>query len=892
MNLDEISLTPAMKQYRKVKEQYPDCVIFFRMGDFYEMFYEDAKTASKALNITLTKRSGAPLAGIPIRNLETYLNRMIQQGFKVAICEQLEDPRNVKGRVVERDVVRIITPGTITIPELLNSKANNYLMSVFKPEKGNVGIALSDISTGEFSATEIETEEELKNELTRFSPSEIIVSETSGLQFEIFTTKFDDRFFSYNNAYKELVQHFNVLNLEGYGFEQKENAVVAAGALLRYLNETQKGSTKQVTKLTLFKPTNFMVLDKSTVRNLELVSNIRDGSARGSLVEAIDKTCTSMGSRMLRKWILNPLLDVKQINERLDAVGELTRKTLAREELKEILTNFQDVERIITKISNNTANARDLVALKESLLKVPKIKFQIKDFKSSIFKKIMQMHELDQEIKLIEGAIKESPSAKITEGGMIKKGYSKELDDLREISHGGKEWVAKLEAQEREITGINTLRVGFNGAHGYYVEVSKKYANAVPASYIRKQTLVNAERYITPELKEKEIAILGAEDKINILEYEVFQEIAKKVSERIKEIQEIGTNVSMLDVLISFAVSAVSHNYTKPEITEELVIELKNARHPVIEILQKEAYIPNDVKLDVKERLLIITGPNMAGKSCYMRQIALIQLLSQTGSFVPAEKAKIGIVDRIFTRVGAYDDIAMGQSTFMVEMTETANILNNATERSLVILDEIGRGTSTYDGISIAWGVAEYIYERVHARTLFATHYHQLNKLSEKFSHVKNYNIAVKETKDGIIFLRKIIEGGTDKSYGIQVARLAGLPDEVLDKSREIMSILEKEDEIGDKLYDRMHKIEDNSLQEIEKKLKLREKVESDESKPLEKVSENKELKPVQPKKDAPLTVEQIEEQKEQKIKNQLETLKLKEEKMKKNTETKLDRFF
>jgi DNA mismatch repair protein MutS len=675
-------------------------------------------------------------------------------------------------------------------------------------------MAIADISTGEFIATELDSKEQLSNEITRFSPAEIIVPENSNLKTDTYKTRFEGRFFSFENAYKELTQHFNVINLEGYGIEQKEKAVMAAGALLRYLNDTQKNSTKQVTKIRYFETSSHMILDRSTIRNLELVKNIVDGTTRGSLLETIDKTITNMGSRLLRKWLLNPLLEIKKINKRLDAVQEISKNTLLREELKEILNEISDVERLITKISNNTANARDLIALKKSLEAVPKIKSLLRETRSELLSKIRNMKELKEEIELIEKAIKENPSAKLTEGGMVRKGYSNQLDELREITHGGKDWIAKLEAEEKAKTGIPTLRVSFNKVHGYYVEITKKYSEQVPATYIRKQTLVNAERYITPELKDKEAAILGAEDKINMLEYEIFQQVSKKVSEKIKEIQEIGENVAVLDVLISFAVSAIENRYTKPVLIEDSILEIQEARHPVVEQLQKEQFIPNNAKLNSDERLLIITGPNMAGKSCYMRQIAVIQLLSQIGCFVPAKSAKIGIVDRIFTRVGAYDDLSMGQSTFMVEMNETANILNNATQKSLVILDEIGRGTSTFDGIAIAWAVAEYIYEKIGARTLFATHFHQLNKLADKFEKVRNYNIAVKETKDSIIFLRKIIEGGTDRSYGVQVARLAGLPKEVIEKSMKIMNQLEMEDEIADRIHKPLKKPKEPGFEE------------------------------------------------------------------------------
>ncbi|MCK4670101.1 MAG: DNA mismatch repair protein MutS [Nanoarchaeota archaeon] len=800
-------LTPAMEQFVRVKKEYPDCILFFRMGDFYEMFFEDAKTASRVLDITLTKRGSAPLAGVPWHALEPNLAKMVKAGYKVAIVEQTEDPRTVKGRIVNRDVDRIVTPGTIITPSLLDEKSNNYLMSVIK-KNGKYGVAVADISTGLFMTTELEDYEKLSNEVSRLEPAECIIpekyvddKEKKDFKIDCFISKYPEHFFSYSSAYKELIRHFNVLNLEGFGIENKDLAICAAGALLAYLKETQRGKVKQITSIKSFVPDEFMVIDSSTIRNLELMRNIRDNSKRGSLIATIDATVTSMGSRLLRQWIQHPLLDVALINKRLDAVEELTNQTLVREELKHILEKVADIERLIARITNLSANARDLVALKDSLKLIPDIRTQLFGMSSSLLKQIREIKEMPEIVEKVEKAIKDNPSAKLKEGNIIRKGYNEQLDEFRSLIHGGKDWLLKLEAEEKARTGISTLRVGFNRVHGYYIEITKRFAEKIPAEYIRKQTLVNSERYITPALKEKEEQILGAEEKINDLEYELFMQIIESISTRIEDIQNIANNLAMLDVIVSFSAIAVQYDYCRPKISNKYDLYIKEGRHPVIEVLQLEPYVPNDCRLSKDERLLIITGPNMAGKSSYMRQIAIIQLTAQIGSFIPAKEAELGIVDRIFTRVGAYDDLTMGQSTFMVEMTETANILNNATARSLIILDEIGRGTSTYDGISIACSVAEYIYETIGAKTLFATHYHQLNKLAERFSAVRNYNIAVAEKKDDIIFIRKIIEGGTDKSYGIQVAKLAGLPKTVIERSKKIMTQLEMEDEIASRLH-------------------------------------------------------------------------------------------
>jgi len=810
-----MSLSPGMQQYMKIKNEHPDCLVLFRMGDFYETFYEDAKTAAKELNIVLTARGKgekrAPLAGIPFHAIEPYLAKLIKKGYKVALVEQMEDPRFAKG-LVKRDLVRIITPGTVLESSLLNEKQNNYVMAVM-PEKDSYGIALADISTGEFITTQFRGAAKLITEIAKFSPAEIILPlsiEESDVSKDLKKTSivhsFDDRYFWLQKAYATIKDHFEVHSLEGFGCEHQELSISASGALLSYLKETQKTKLSYLNNLHTFSTDDFMMLDSVTQRNLELLKNIRDGTTRGTLLETLDKTSTSMGSRMLRKWIVRPLLSVAEIQQRLDAVDELVNNIMMREELKEKFSTVQDMERLISRVMFGNANARDLVALKDSLLNIPKIKELLKNVRSLLLNKLRTLDELKELIALLEKAIKDEPSASLRDGNIIKKGYNKELDDLHEITKNGKNWVTEFEAQEKAKTGIKTLRVSYNKVFGYFIEVTKANLKLVPSYYIRKQTQVNSERFITDELKDKESLILGAEEKITNLEYELFQYVIRKVSEKTKEIQDISKNIAQLDCLLALAHVAAHHNYVKPDVLVGDKIAIKEGRHPVVEQIEGCSFVPNDCDLGESNKLLIITGPNMVGKSTWMRQIALTVLMAQIGSFVPAQSASIGIVDRIFTRVGAYDDLTMGQSTFMVEMSETANILNNATDKSLIILDEIGRGTSTYDGVSLAWAIAEYIHNNVGAKTLFATHYHQLNKLEEKYKGVKNYNITVKEVEDRIIFLRKIVKGGTDKSYGIHVAKLAGVPKEVIARSKSIMNMLEMEDEIGARLHNGLKK--------------------------------------------------------------------------------------
>ena len=806
------ALTPMMQQYMAIKEQYKDCILFYRLGDFYEMFYDDALTASRELEITLTgKNCGqeerAPMCGVPYHAVDVYLNKLVAKGYKVAICEQAEDPKQAKG-IVKREVIRIVTPGTNLSQQALDEGRNTYLMCLVY-DNNQFGLAITDISTGDFYTTEVATLKELYDEIHRFSPSEIICNDSfymSGASLDDFKDRLhvsvstlDTWYMDEAVSVQKIKEHFKVASLDGLGLTDFPSGTLAVGALLLYLYETQKNTLDNLTKITPYRSGGYMIIDSATNRNLELIETLREKQKKGSLLWVLDKTKTAMGARLMRNWIEQPLIEKKKITTRQDAVEELYNDMITREEIREYLNAVYDLERLVTRISYRTANPRDLIAFKTSLGMIPPVKQLLSQAKSAELKEIDERMDCLEDIyDLIEKSIQDEPPIMIREGGMIKEGYNEDVDKFRLSRTEGKTWLAELEAREKEKTGIKNLRVRYNKVFGYYLEVTNSYKELVPEDWTRKQTLANAERYITPELKELEDMILGAEDKLAALEYDLYCEVRDSIGEQVVRIQETAKAIAHLDVLASLACVAQSNDYVRPSINTKGVIDIQGGRHPVVEKMNNnQMFIDNDTYLDNKNhRISIITGPNMAGKSTYMRQSALIVLMAQIGSFVPAKSANIGIVDRIFTRVGASDDLASGQSTFMVEMTEVANILRNATSRSLLILDEIGRGTSTFDGLSIAWAVVEHISnpKLLGAKTLFATHYHELTELEGKLDSVNNYCIAVREQGDDIIFLRKIIRGGADKSYGIQVARLAGVPDSVIDRAKEIASWLEETD--------------------------------------------------------------------------------------------------
>ena len=806
------ALTPMMQQYMAIKEQYKDCILFYRLGDFYEMFYDDALTASRELEITLTgKNCGqeerAPMCGVPYHAVDVYLNKLVAKGYKVAICEQAEDPKQAKG-IVKREVIRIVTPGTNLSQQALDEGRNNYLMCLVY-DNNQFGLAITDISTGDFYTTEVATLKELYDEIHRFSPSEIICNDSfymSGASLDDFKDRLhvsvstlDTWYMDEAVSVQKIKEHFKVASLDGLGLTDFPSGTLAVGALLLYLYETQKNTLDNLTKITPYRSGGYMIIDSATNRNLELIETLREKQKKGSLLWVLDKTKTAMGARLMRNWIEQPLIEKKKITARQDAVEELYNDMITREEIREYLNAVYDLERLVTRISYRTANPRDLIAFKTSLGMIPPVKQLLSQAKSAELKEIDERMDCLEDIyDLIEKSIQDEPPIMIREGGMIKEGYNEDVDKFRLSRTEGKTWLAELEAREKEKTGIKNLRVRYNKVFGYYLEVTNSYKELVPEDWTRKQTLANAERYITPELKELEDMILGAEDKLAALEYDLYCEVRDSIGEQVVRIQETAKAIAHLDVLASLACVAQSNDYVRPSINTKGVIDIQGGRHPVVEKMNNnQMFIDNDTYLDNKNhRISIITGPNMAGKSTYMRQSALIVLMAQIGSFVPAKSANIGIVDRIFTRVGASDDLASGQSTFMVEMTEVANILRNATSRSLLILDEIGRGTSTFDGLSIAWAVVEHISnpKLLGAKTLFATHYHELTELEGKLDSVNNYCIAVREQGDDIIFLRKIIRRGADKSYGIQVARLAGVPDSVIDRAKEISSWLEETD--------------------------------------------------------------------------------------------------
>ncbi|MDW5299878.1 MAG: DNA mismatch repair protein MutS [Sedimentibacter sp.] len=801
--------TPMMEQYFNIKNQYKDCILLYRLGDFYEMFFDDAITASKVLEIALTGRDcgqeeRAPMCGVPYHAVNNYISKLIENGHKVAICEQLEDPAAAKG-IVKRDVIRVITPGTIIDQNMLDEKSNNYLCCTYI-DKG-FGMSYADISTGDLYVTEnislndfnINTSKKfdfLKEEIFKINPSEIIsnkLTDNDAIDSMVTCTEV----LSYSE-YKEIIlKHFNVVSLDSFGLSDNNYAVMSLGMLINYLNQTQKISLEHINKLHFYNVGEYLYLDSSTRKNLELIETVRGKKGQGTLYNVLDYTMTAMGGRQLKKWIEEPLKNINLINNRLDAVEELYNNVMVSNNIKEYLKSIYDIERLISRIVYGNCNARDLNALKQSVSSLPDLKSETSELSSKLFADIYESFDTLRDIyELIDKSIVDEPPISVKEGGLIKSGYNDELDEIKEITVNGKNWISELQNKEREETGIKNLKIGYTKVFGYYLEVTQSYLKNVPDYYIRKQTLANCERYVTPELKEMEAKILNADELLIKLEYELFLEIRQNIKDQVIRIQETAYSIAVIDTLNSLAVSSVKNNYVRPEMNNKGYLKIVDGRHPVIEkIMKNEMFVPNDTFIDNKEkRMSIITGPNMAGKSTYMRQVALIALLAHIGSFVPAKSAELCVLDKIFTRVGASDDLSQGQSTFMVEMSEVSNILNNATENSLLILDEIGRGTSTYDGLSIAWSVVEYITKKIKAKTLFATHYHELSELESKLKSVKNYRILIKETDDKIIFLRKIAEGSVDRSYGIQVANLAGLPDEVVVRAKEILNQLDESD--------------------------------------------------------------------------------------------------
>ena len=820
--------TPMMQHYLDMKEKYKDCILFYRLGDFYEMFFDDAINVSRELELTLTgkdcgKEERAPMCGIPFHAADTYIARLISKGYKVAICEQLEDPKFAKG-MVKRDVIRVVTPGTVMEANLLEDKKNNYIMCIYK-NGIYFGVTVCDITTGDLRTTEIKESNNfavLLDEISKYSPAELVVNpmlfdcseEMNKIKerFDIYVTRLEEKEFTDN--YEALSEKYKIVDDEDGTVENISNymlSVASTNALFAYLLETQKNNLDHINKIIVYSTTKYMALDINARRNLEITEKLRDKSKKGTLLWVLDKSATAMGGRMIRRWLNNPLIDVKQINKRLDAVQELKDNIILRGDIADNLKKVYDMERLASKISYGSANGRDLISLKNSAKQLPEIKKILAGTKSAMLQELYsELDVLEDVYELIDKTIVEEPPVSVKEGGLIKVGYDEEIDKLKTATTDGKNWIIQLEAEEREKTGIKGLKVGFNKVFGYYIEVTKSNMSLVPDRYIRKQTLTNGERYITEELKNLENQILGAEEKVVNLEYNVFVEVRDKIEAQLERLQKSAGIVAMLDALCSFATIAEDQNYVRPTVDNNGVIDIKDGRHPVIEkILPSGSFVQNDTYLDKEEnRLAIITGPNMAGKSTYMRQVALITLMAQVGSFVPASSATIGVVDKIFTRVGASDDLSMGQSTFMVEMMEVAQILKEATENSLVILDEIGRGTSTYDGLSIAWAVAEYISdkEKCGAKTLFATHYHELTGLENKLEGVKNYSVAVKEKGEDVIFLRKIVKGGTDESYGVHVAKLAGVPQVVTKRANEILKSIERKNVLNNKKIEKQEK--------------------------------------------------------------------------------------
>ena len=804
-----IKLTPMLKQFLAIKEQHPDKLLLFRMGDFYETFFEDAKTASKLLGITLTARNKKaddpiPLAGFPYHALDNYLDKLVKQGLKVVICEQIEDPKKAKG-LVKRGITDIITPGSIIDDKFINSVDHNFLGAIYREQKSQIiGFAAIDASTGDFVFTELE-EDKLKNELLRLKPSEIIVQDDNAkdtfnslnIEYEQTVTVFDSWYFDPEEAKRVLLTHFGTSTLEGFGAQNKKYATTAAGAALSYLKSLKNNDLKHIGKMRYYSINNYMQLDEVSRRNLELFKSIRYNNSFGSLISILDETQTPMGARKLRDWLLNPLLNKVEIEQRLDAVQELKDKFSLTSDIRDLFKTIGDLSRILGKVGTKRVNPRDVIALKNYLETASLLATMLEELENDFLRSLQHdIADYSDIIELINKTILEEPPILITEGNIIKDNFNLDLDELREVSKNGKGWIAKLEVEEKKKTGISSLKVNYNRVFGYYIEVTAKYKDQVPEHYIRKQTLVNSERYISPQLKEYEAKVLGAEERIKNLEYELFTDTREELYKEIQRIQKYVEIVAIIDVLANFAQLAYKNNYVKPEFNDDDMVDIKQSRHPVIErLLKDEEFIPNDFYLNNKDnQISLITGPNMAGKSTYLRQLGLLVIMAQMGSFIPAASANLPIIDKVFTRVGASDNLAMGQSTFLVEMIEAANILNSATPKSLILLDEIGRGTSTFDGLSLAWSIVEYIHNnsKISAKTLFATHYHELTELENVLPRVKNFNIVVKEWNDKIIFLRKIERGSADQSYGIQVARLAGVPEKVIIRAKQILRNLEE----------------------------------------------------------------------------------------------------
>ena len=806
-DIAEADLTPMLRQYLAAKAEARDAILFFRMGDFFELFFEDAIEAASLLDLALTSRDGAdkkdriPMAGVPVRAVDGYLARLIKAGRTVCICDQVEDPKEAKG-IVRREVVRTVTPGTVMEPELLDDRANNYLAALAF-EKGAGGVALLDVTTGDFLAAPVDSEQVLADELTRTRPAEVLVPDTldaallQRLKSRFTASAFRLRpghDFDTAHARRQLERQFDLSTLKGVGLDDAPAALACAGAALAYVQETQRGQAPHLRLPRRYNPSGYVVLDASTQRNLELVESLVDRRRDGTLLAVLDRTQTHMGGRMLRQWLLHPLLDIAEIRARLDAVEESFNDAELRLRLRDALRDIHDLERLLGRITAKTGNARDVRALGQSVEQIPRVLAAIQECETELLARLREgLDPLEDVAGWIATAIVDEPPLALTEGRIVREGHDAELDRIRELVTGGRDWIAKLQRDECAKTGIPKIKIGYNKIFGYYLEVTKSNAHLVPPHYERKQTLVNAERYITPELKQREEEIISAQERMEKLEYELFSALRDRVAAQAARIHETAARVAQLDVLLSLADTATTKNYCKPRVDDSGVIRIKDGRHPVVEAISREqGFVPNDLVLDpARASMLIVTGPNMAGKSTYLRQAALITLLAQVGSFVPALEAQIGVVDRIFTRVGASDNLVRGESTFMVEMIETANILNAATARSLLVLDEIGRGTSTFDGISIAWSVAEHIHNRIGAKTLFATHYHELTELARQLEHAKNVNVAVREYGGKVVFLYRIVDGGADHSYGILVAKLAGLPREVIARARDVLQNLE-----------------------------------------------------------------------------------------------------